>query len=166
MGRRYRHERASRAWRAFAQGCRSLPTTTTTSITTTTTQVAPPAAGTVAGPSTATAPGPSTAPPAGQPTAIDTTWAHTSSAGTQTTPAAAIDPAAFAQMQRKLDRVLRKMSRLCQEVRQVNRQVRSIKRTLSEGQPVDNETDMIPSPPSSFLVLILYGFRGLSVMLV
>ncbi|KAJ1146739.1 hypothetical protein NDU88_013000, partial [Pleurodeles waltl] len=75
----------------------------------------PPAAVTVEGTSTATAPDPSTAPPAGQPTAMVTTWPHTSSAGTQTTPAAAIDPAAFGQMQRKLDRVLKKMSQLQQE---------------------------------------------------
>ncbi|KAJ1177844.1 hypothetical protein NDU88_003096 [Pleurodeles waltl] len=61
---------------------------------------------------------------------MDTTWPHTSSAGTQTTPAEAIDPAAFGHMQRKLDRVQRKMSRLRQEVRHVNRRVQSIKRTL------------------------------------
>ncbi|KAJ1190809.1 hypothetical protein NDU88_000128 [Pleurodeles waltl] len=123
MARRYRHERASGSWRAFPKGGPSLLTTTTTSTTTTTTQVAPPPAGTVAGASSASAPGPSTAPPAGQPTGMDTTRPHTSSAGTQTTPAAAIDPAAFGQMQRKLDRDLRKMIRLRQEVRQVNQRV-------------------------------------------
>ncbi|KAJ1152189.1 hypothetical protein NDU88_004966 [Pleurodeles waltl] len=124
MASRYQHERASGAWRAFPQGGPSLLTTatsSTTSTTTTTTQVAPPAARTVA----ATTPGPSTAPPAGQPSAMDT-----SSAGTQSTPASAIDPAAFVHIQRKLDRVLCKMSRLRQEVRHVNRWVRSIKRTL------------------------------------
>ncbi|KAJ1166323.1 hypothetical protein NDU88_006728 [Pleurodeles waltl] len=130
MARRYRYEWASGAWRAFPQGGPSLLTTATT---TTTTQVAPSAAGTVAATTSASAPGPSTAPPAGQPTAMDTTRPHTSSAGTQTTPAAAIDPAAFVQMQRKLDCVLRKMSRLRQEVRHVNRRVRSIKRTLQRA---------------------------------
>ncbi|KAJ1208117.1 hypothetical protein NDU88_003506 [Pleurodeles waltl] len=106
MVRRYRHERASRAWRPFAQGSPSVPTTATTTSTTTTTQVAPTAAGAFAGPSTATAPGAVTEPPALQPTDIAPTRDNTSSAGTQTTPAAAIDPAAFAETRRNLDRVL------------------------------------------------------------
>ncbi|KAJ1092871.1 hypothetical protein NDU88_005981 [Pleurodeles waltl] len=130
MARRYRNERASGAWWAFPQVGPSLPTTATTSSTTTTTQVAPPTAGTVVATTTASAPGPSTAPPEAQPTDIDRTWPLTSSAGTQTTPAAAIDPAAFVEMQRKLDRVLRKMSRLWQDVHHINWWVRSIKRTL------------------------------------
>ncbi|KAJ1081664.1 hypothetical protein NDU88_001842 [Pleurodeles waltl] len=120
MARRYRHERASGAWRAFAQGGPSVSSTATTSSATTTTQVAPTAARTFAEPSTATAPGPVTAPPARQSTAIATTRAHTSSADTQTTPAAAIDPAAFAEIQRNLDHVLRKMTGLQKEVAQVN----------------------------------------------
>ncbi|KAJ1203303.1 hypothetical protein NDU88_007091 [Pleurodeles waltl] len=130
MARRYRHERASGAWRAFAQGGPYMSTTATTTSTTTTSQVAPTAAGTFAGPSTATAPGAVTAPPAPQPIDIAPTRAHTSSAGTQTTHAAAIDPAAFAKMQKTLDRVLRKMTRLQQEMAQVNRRVRAIIKTL------------------------------------
>ncbi|KAJ1137343.1 hypothetical protein NDU88_003754 [Pleurodeles waltl] len=127
MARRYRNERASGAWRAFPQGGPSLPTTSTT---TTTTQVAPPTAVTVVATTSASAPGPSTGPPAGQPTDIDPTRPHTSSAGTQTTPPAAIDPAAFVDMQRKMDHLLRKMSHLRQDVRHINQRVWSIKRTL------------------------------------
>ncbi|KAJ1207549.1 hypothetical protein NDU88_002940 [Pleurodeles waltl] len=130
MARQCRHERASGVWRAFAQGGPSVSTTATTTSTTTTTQVAPTVAGTFAGPSTATAPGPVTAQPAPQPTDMAPTRAHTSSTGTQTTPAAAIDPAAFAQMQRNLDRVLWTMTRLQQKVARVNRRVRAIKKTL------------------------------------
>ncbi|KAJ1120684.1 hypothetical protein NDU88_008846 [Pleurodeles waltl] len=130
MARRHRLEQASGAWRAFAQGGPSVSTTATTSSTTTTTQVTPTTAGTFAGPSTATAPGAVTATPAPQPTDIAPTRAHTSSAGTQTTPFAAIEPASFAEMQRNLDCVLRKMTRLQQEVAQVNRRVHAIKKTL------------------------------------
>ncbi|KAJ1088377.1 hypothetical protein NDU88_001534 [Pleurodeles waltl] len=130
MARRYRHERASRVWRAFAQGCHSVSTTGTTTSTTTTTQVAPTLAGTFAGPSTSNATGPITAPPAPPPTDMAPKRAHTSSTDTQTTPAAVIDPAAFQQMQWNLDRMLRKMTRLQQEVAQVNRRVHAIKKTL------------------------------------
>ncbi|KAJ1120682.1 hypothetical protein NDU88_008844 [Pleurodeles waltl] len=130
MARRHRLEQASGAWRAFGQGGPSVSTTATTSSTTTTTQVTPTTAGTFAGPSTATAPGAVTATPAPQPTDIAPTRAHTSSAGTQTTPFAAIESAAFAEMQRNLDCVLRKMTRLQQEVAQVNRRVHAIKKTL------------------------------------
>ncbi|KAJ1150152.1 hypothetical protein NDU88_002949 [Pleurodeles waltl] len=130
MARRYRYERASGVWRAFAQGGPSVSTTATTTSTTTTTQVAPILAETFAGPSTSTAPGPVTEPSAPQPTDMAPKRAHTSSTGTQTTPAAVIDPAAFNQMQQNLDRVLRKMTRLQQEVAQVNRRVRAIKKTM------------------------------------
>ncbi|KAJ1158084.1 hypothetical protein NDU88_010778 [Pleurodeles waltl] len=130
MARRYRHERASGVWRAFAQGGPSVSTTATTTSTSTTTQVAPTLAGTFAGPSTSTAPGPVTAPPAPPPTGMAPTRGHTSSTGIQTTPAAVIDPADFQQMQQNLDRMLRKMTRLQQEVAQVNRRVRTIKKTL------------------------------------
>ncbi|XP_069060907.1 uncharacterized protein [Pleurodeles waltl] len=131
LARRYRTERASGAWRAFPQGGPSLPTTATTSATTTTTtQVAPATAVTVVPTTSGSAPGPGTGPPSGQPKGIDHTRPHTSTAGTQTTPAATIDPAAFVDMQRKMDRVLRKMSRLPQDVSHINRRVRSIKQTL------------------------------------
>ncbi|KAJ1115411.1 hypothetical protein NDU88_003635 [Pleurodeles waltl] len=103
MARRYRHERASGVWRAFAQGGPSVSTTATTTSTTTTTQVAPTLAGTFAGLSTSTAARPVTAPPAPPPTGMAPARGHTSSAGTQTTPAAVIDPADFQQMQRNLD---------------------------------------------------------------
>ncbi|KAJ1217935.1 hypothetical protein NDU88_005522 [Pleurodeles waltl] len=130
MARRYRNKRASGAWRAFLQGGPSLLTTATTRTTTTTTQVVPPTARTVLATTSASAPVPSTAPPAGQPIAMDTIGPHISSADTQTTTAAAIDPAAFVDMQRKLDCVLRKMSHLQQDVRHINRPVQSIKQTL------------------------------------
>ncbi|KAJ1143856.1 hypothetical protein NDU88_010158 [Pleurodeles waltl] len=132
MARRYRHERASGVWRAFAQGGPSVSTTATTS-TTTTTQVAPTIAGTFAGLSTSTAPGPVTAPPAPPPTGMAPTRGHTSSTGTQTTPAAVIDPADFQQMQQNIDRMLRKMTRLQQEVAQVNRRVCAIRKTLQRA---------------------------------
>ncbi|KAJ1207931.1 hypothetical protein NDU88_003321 [Pleurodeles waltl] len=132
MARRYRTERASGAWRAFPQGGPSLPTTATTS-TTTTTQVAPATGVSVVPTTSGSAPGPNTEPPSGQPTGIEHRWPHTSTAGTQTTPAATIDLAAFVDMQRQMDRVLRKMSRLRQDVRHINRRVRSIKRTLQRA---------------------------------
>ncbi|XP_069080695.1 uncharacterized protein [Pleurodeles waltl] len=129
MARRYRNEQASGAWRAFPQGGLTLPTTAITSTTTTSTQVAPPTAGTVV-PTSAFGPGPSSGTPSGQPTGIDSTRPHTSSAGTQTAPAATVDPAAFQAMERKMDSVLWKISHLQRGVRQVNRRVRTIKRTL------------------------------------
>ncbi|XP_069092091.1 uncharacterized protein [Pleurodeles waltl] len=129
MARRYRNERASGAWRAFPQGGPTLPTTATTSTTTSSTQVAPPTAGTVV-PKSAVVPGPSSATPSGQPTGIGSTRPQTSSAGTQTDPAAKVETAAFQAMERKKDRVLRKISHLSRDVRHMNRRVRSIKRTL------------------------------------
>ncbi|KAJ1126220.1 hypothetical protein NDU88_004628 [Pleurodeles waltl] len=129
MARRYRHERASGAWRAFPQGGPTLPTTATTSTTTSSTQVAPPTAGTVV-PTSAVLPGPSIATAAGQPTGLGSTRAQTSSAGTQTAPAPSVDPAAFHEMERKMDRVLRKISNLSRDVRHINRRVKSIKQTL------------------------------------
>ncbi|KAJ1213916.1 hypothetical protein NDU88_001545 [Pleurodeles waltl] len=130
MARRYRAECASGAWRAFPQGGPTLPTTATTSTTTSSTQVAPLTAGTIVPTMSASASGPSSGPPSGQPTGIDNTRPHTSSAGTQTAPAATIDPGAFVDMQRKMDRVLWKISHLSRDVRHMNRRVRSIKQTL------------------------------------
>ncbi|KAJ1110115.1 hypothetical protein NDU88_007470 [Pleurodeles waltl] len=129
MARRYRHERASGAWRAFPQGGPTLPTTATTSTTTTFTQVAPPTAGTVV-PTSAGLPGPSIATGAGQPTGLGTTHTQTSSTSTQTATAPSVFPAAFHNMERKMDRELRKLSHLSQDVRHINRCVKSIKRTL------------------------------------
>ncbi|KAJ1149750.1 hypothetical protein NDU88_002555 [Pleurodeles waltl] len=68
--------------------------------------------------------------PVGQPTGIGSTRPQTSSAGTQTAPAATVDPAAFQAMERKMDRLLRKISHLIRDVRNMNSRVRSIKRTL------------------------------------
>ncbi|KAJ1175860.1 hypothetical protein NDU88_001145 [Pleurodeles waltl] len=129
MARQYRHERASGAWRAFPQGGPTLPTTATTSTTTSSTQVAPPTARTVV-PTSAVVPGPSIATALGQPTGLGSTPPKTSSAGTQTAPAPTVDPAAFHEMERKMDRVLRKISNLRWDVRHINRRVKSIKRTL------------------------------------
>ncbi|KAJ1171123.1 hypothetical protein NDU88_002994 [Pleurodeles waltl] len=129
MARRYQHERASGAWRAFPQGGPTLPTTATTSTTTNPSQVAPPTAATV-GPTSAGLPGPSIATGAGQPTRPGTTPTQTSSTGTQTATTPSVDPAAFNQMDRKMDKVLRKLSHLSRDVWHINRRVKSIKRTL------------------------------------
>ncbi|KAJ1152518.1 hypothetical protein NDU88_005293 [Pleurodeles waltl] len=132
MAHRYRHERASGAWTAFPQGGPTLPTTATTSTTTTTTtssQVAPTTAGTVV-PTSAGLPGTSIATGAGQPTGLGSTHAQTSSTSTQTAPAPSVDPAAFHNMERKMDRVLRKLSHLSRDVRHINRRLKSIKGTL------------------------------------
>ncbi|KAJ1189383.1 hypothetical protein NDU88_006131 [Pleurodeles waltl] len=132
MARRYRLEQASRAWTAFQQGGPTLPTTATTSTTITSTHVAPPTAGTVV-PTSAVLPGPSIATAAGQPTGLGSTRAQTSSASTQTAPAPSVDPAAFHETERKMDRVLRKISNLSRDVRHINRRVKSIKRTLQRA---------------------------------
>ncbi|KAJ1142866.1 hypothetical protein NDU88_009179 [Pleurodeles waltl] len=132
MARRYRHEGASSAWRAFPQGGPTLPTTATASTTTNPSQVAPPTAATV-GPTSAGLPGPSIATGAGQPTRPGTTPTQTSSTGTQTTTAPSADPAAFNQMDRKMDKVLRKLSHLSRVVRHINCRVKSIKRTLRKA---------------------------------
>ncbi|KAJ1157787.1 hypothetical protein NDU88_010486 [Pleurodeles waltl] len=129
MAHRCRHERAFGAWRAFPQGGPTLPITATTSTTTTSSQVAPPTAGTVV-PTSAGLPGPSIATGAGQPTGLGYTHTQTSSTGTQTAPAPSVDPAAFHNMERKMDRVLRKLSHLSRDVRHINWRVKSIKRTL------------------------------------
>ncbi|KAJ1088855.1 hypothetical protein NDU88_002009 [Pleurodeles waltl] len=65
MALRYRHERASGAWRAFPQGGPTLPNTATTETTTNQSQVAPPTAATV-DPTSAGLPGPSIATGAGR----------------------------------------------------------------------------------------------------
>ncbi|KAJ1189533.1 hypothetical protein NDU88_006278 [Pleurodeles waltl] len=122
MARRYRHEPASGAWRAFPQGGPTLPTTATTSTTTNQSQVAPPTAATV-GPTSAGLPGPSIATGAGQPT-------QTSSTGTQTATAPSVDLAAFNRMEHKMDKVLRKLSHLSLDVRHIKWRVKDIKRTL------------------------------------
>ncbi|KAJ1092237.1 hypothetical protein NDU88_005349 [Pleurodeles waltl] len=129
MAWRYRHERASGAWRAFPQGGPTLPTTATTSTTTNTSQVAPSTAATV-GPTSAGLLGPSIATGAGQPTRPGTTPTQTFSTGTQTATAPSVDPAAFNRMDHKMDKVLRKLSHLSRDVRHINRRVKSIKRTL------------------------------------
>ncbi|KAJ1191395.1 hypothetical protein NDU88_000711 [Pleurodeles waltl] len=122
MARRYSHERASEAWRAFPQGGPSLPTTATTETTTNQSQVAPPTAASV-DPTSAGLPGPSIATSAGQPT-------QTSSTGTHTATAPAVDPAAFNRLEHKMDKVLSKVSRLIRDVRHIKRRVKDIKRTL------------------------------------
>ncbi|KAJ1128162.1 hypothetical protein NDU88_006541 [Pleurodeles waltl] len=129
MARRYRHEQASGACRAFPQGGPTLPTTATTSITTTSSQVAPPTAGTVV-PTSAGRPGPSIATGEGQSTGLGSTHTQTSSTGTQTAPAPSVDPAAFHNMEQKMDRVLRKLIHLSRDVHHINRRVKSIKKTL------------------------------------
>ncbi|KAJ1105712.1 hypothetical protein NDU88_003117 [Pleurodeles waltl] len=133
MAQRYRNKQASGAWRAFPQGGPTLPTTATTSTTTISTQVAPPTAGTVVPTNYAVAPGPSSGTPSGQPTGIDSTRPHTSSAGTQTAPTATVDPTAFQELECKMDRALRKISHLSRDVRHMNRHVQSIKRTLQRA---------------------------------
>ncbi|KAJ1179702.1 hypothetical protein NDU88_004936 [Pleurodeles waltl] len=122
MARRYRHEHASGAWRAFPQGGPTLPTTATTETTTNQSQMAPPTAASV-DPTSAGLPGPSISTGAGQPT-------QTSSTGTQTVTAPAVDPAAFNRLEHKMDKVLRKVSHLSRDVRHIKRRVKDIKRTL------------------------------------
>ncbi|KAJ1129283.1 hypothetical protein NDU88_007654 [Pleurodeles waltl] len=129
MARQYHHERASGAWRAFPQGGPTLPTTATTSTTITSSQVAPPTAGTVI-PTSAGLPGTSIGTGEGQPTGLGSTHTQTSSTSTQTAPAPSVDPAAFHNMERKMDCVLRKLSHLSPDVPHINRRVKSIKRTL------------------------------------
>ncbi|KAJ1107354.1 hypothetical protein NDU88_004745 [Pleurodeles waltl] len=129
MARRYHQEWASGAWRAFPQGRPTLPTTATTSTTTTSSQVAPSTCGSVV-PTSGGLPGPSIAIGAGQPTGPGSTHTQTSSTETQTATAPSVDPAAFHNIERKMDRVLRKLSHLSGDVRHINRRVKSIKRTL------------------------------------
>ncbi|XP_069077439.1 uncharacterized protein [Pleurodeles waltl] len=122
MARRYRHERASGAWRAFPQGGPTLPATAATETTTNQSQVAPPTAATV-DPTSAGLPGPSIATGAGLPT-------QTSSTGTQTATAPSLDPAAFNRLEHKMGKVLRKVSHLSRDVQHIKRRVKDIKRTL------------------------------------
>ncbi|KAJ1161644.1 hypothetical protein NDU88_002128 [Pleurodeles waltl] len=124
MARRYRHERASGAWRAFPQGGPTVPTTATTETTTNQSQVAPPTAASVDSTS-AGLPGPSIATGEGQPT-------QTSSTGTQTATSPAVDPAAFNRLEHKMDKVLHKVSHLSlsRDVWHIKRRVKDIKRTL------------------------------------
>ncbi|KAJ1177719.1 hypothetical protein NDU88_002971 [Pleurodeles waltl] len=129
MARRYRHERAN-VWRAFAQGGPSMPTTAATTSTTTPTRVAPRMTATVAGPSTSSAPGPLTSAPAPLPTGTAPAPAQPSTSGTQTTPDAIIDIVEFRNMQRDMQRMLRRIDKLQQEVSRNSRRLRGIKKIL------------------------------------
>ncbi|KAJ1107998.1 hypothetical protein NDU88_005383 [Pleurodeles waltl] len=130
MAQRYRHKRASVVWRAFAQGGPSVSTTAAIISTTTTTQVAPRMTATTAGPSTSSAPGPLTAAPAPPPPSMAPPTGQPSTTGTQTTPAAFIDPGDFRAMECDMQRMLRRLNTLQQEVSQINKRVRAIKKTL------------------------------------
>ncbi|KAJ1082412.1 hypothetical protein NDU88_002580 [Pleurodeles waltl] len=77
--------------------------------------------------------GPNIATAAGQSTGLGSTRAQTSSAGTESAPAPSVDAAAFHEMERKMDRVLRKISNLSRDVRHINRRTKSIKRTLQRA---------------------------------
>ncbi|XP_069059235.1 uncharacterized protein [Pleurodeles waltl] len=134
MAQRYRHERATGVWRAFAQGGPSLPTTATTTSTTTPTTVAQRMTATVAGPSTSSALGPQTAAPAPPPPRMARAPALPSTSGTQTTSAAVIDNAEFQQMRRDMQRMLRRMDRLQQEVSRNSRRLRGIKKILRRAK--------------------------------
>ncbi|KAJ1203480.1 hypothetical protein NDU88_007265 [Pleurodeles waltl] len=130
MARRYHHECASGAWRAFPQGGPTVPTTATIETTTNQSQVAPPTAVSVDSTS-AGLPGPSIDTGAGQPT-------QTSYTATQTATTPAADPAAFNRLEHKMDKVLRKGSHLSQDMWHIKRRVKDIKRTPTEGQPLDS----------------------------
>ncbi|KAJ1180651.1 hypothetical protein NDU88_005871 [Pleurodeles waltl] len=105
MARRYRHERATGAQRAFSQGGPALATSATTT----------------------TAQGPQAAPSAPPP---PTTAPAPDTSATQTTPAAVTDMIEFRTLQLDRQRMLRRMDTLQQEVARNSRRLRGIKKIL------------------------------------